>query len=232
MVDPRNPGAYRPLRKIGRALAAFALMSAAAQCVMFVSTVLLRDAQNDPAQKARMDLLSSVVGVSATQNSMLHLGQMCIMLWWLRRAEANNTARGRPGGMNPRFMMVGFFIPLYGYLHRYLVAQQVWWCSGPRGTPEDYGPVPLNVRLWGGWGITTAVLGMVMTVMSLTSRPDALMLNAGVRALEACVEAMLLVSVVLALEDRQRREHERGKEGASVATLMGHVPDRPSRHSR
>jgi hypothetical protein len=74
--------------------------------------------------------------------------------------------------------------------------------------------------------MVTGVLGMVTQVMALTRRAEALQVNAALLAIEACVEAVLLVSVAVALEGRQRRAHESQNPVASVATLMGHVPDR------
>jgi hypothetical protein len=226
MERPAPRVKYQSLTVPTLLLAVFALLAAASHTLMFVAAALVDSSSLDERTLA---LFREVRAEAASQMGFFMLGQTLLMLHFFRRAEHNNAARGRAGRITPMFLVVGFFIPLYNLVHRYLVAQQVWWGAGNRGSVHDDDSMPQSAKLWGAWGLVMGVLLMVIRVMALTRRPDAFVINAGLTAVEACVETVLLVLMAKELATRQREQHMQDQPGASVASLMGHVPDRPQR---
>ena len=86
------------------------------------------------------------------------------MLFFLR-AEANNAARGRPGKMSRAWLAIGFFVPVYGAVHRWVVAKQTWEGTVDVQQPTDKAVMPKSLQWWGAWAFAMVAFMYIVAIM-------------------------------------------------------------------
>ncbi|MBI5498027.1 MAG: DUF4328 domain-containing protein [Deltaproteobacteria bacterium] len=220
---PAPPPAHA-YRASGVIAVLFVLTAVMTALLRVLRAVAADDACASPANPKYAAAIMAALSVLALLPSLV---SGILRLVVLRRLHINQVALGRTGaGDSPKWVIIGFFIPILCWFHAHDVVTRLWRFSGP--SVEREARVPWVLRMWAPiWALSGMVAGVASVLDGREREPalcgavaDWLAFGAGLESLDV----LIFAGFVFAMRARQRAMH-RVLCAPTMGALFGHVPD-------